>query len=124
MSSVNRSIQIGRFVKDPEMTYTKSEKARLTFTLAVDGYKEHTDFLPYCAWEKTAELIAKYCKKGDQVCVDGRLTQRSYENSDGNKRSIIEVVVDQVQFLGGKKKQDTPQEATPDNPFSDDDAPF
>ena len=92
---------IGRFGRDPEMRYTTSGKAVTSFSLGVnrDGKKDETDWINFVAWEKTAEVIAKYCHKGDLIGVTGSLMQRDYEDKNGNKRTVHEVRVNR----GGKK---------------------
>ena len=79
-----------------------------TFTVAVsrnytgaNGERE-TDFLNCVAWRKQAENIAKYCTKGSQVAVEGRIQTRSYDAQDGTKRYVTEIIADNVTFLGGR----------------------
>lgn len=115
---INKWIGIGRLTKDPELRYTQSGIAVSTFTLAVDngfGEKKQTAFIPVVAWRQTAELTANYLKKGSQVGLEGHLSTRSYDDKDGNKRFVMEVVADQVQFLDSKKS-DSSQE----DPFAKD----
>lgn len=96
---------IGRLGRDPDMRYTTSGKAVVSFSLGVnrDGKKDETDWINFVAWEKTAEVIAKYCHKGDLLGVTGSLMQRNYEDKDGNKRTVHEVRVNRIDFCGGKK---------------------
>ena len=95
----------GRLVKDVELRYTKTDKAVASFTLAVDrGGQDGCDFIPVTAWEKSAQFVDKYFKKGDMCLVSGKLTQRNYEDSNGNKRTAFEVVAKQIDFCGGKKE--------------------
>ena len=98
---------IGRLGKDPEMRYTTNGKAVVAFSLAVnrDGKKDESDWIDFVAWEKTAEVIAQYCHKGDLIGVTGNLQQRSWEK-DGQKRSVHEVKVNRIDFCGGGKKND------------------
>lgn len=95
---------IGRLGKDPEMRYTTGGKAVVQFSLAVnrDGKKDESDWINFVAWEKTAELIAQYCHKGDMIGVTGNLQQRIWEK-DGQKHSAHEVKVHRIDFCGGKK---------------------
>lgn len=105
MNTVNL---IGRLVRDNELKYTKSGKAVATNTLALDdGWedKKKSYFIPIVVWEKQAESLANYTNKGSKIAVNGKLTSRSYETQDGQKRTIIEVVANQyggIEFLDTK----------------------
>ena len=132
---MNFILLIGRLVRDPELRYTAQGTPVASFTLAVDrpfksanGEKE-TDFINCVAWRKTGETIANYLQKGRQVAVEGRLQVRSYETTDGQKRTASEVVVEQFRFLDSKKTDasagsgaDVPAEE--DNVTVPDDLPF
>ena len=105
---MNKAIIIGRLTKDPEMRTTTSGVNSTTFTVAVsrnytgaNGERE-TDFLNCVAWRKQAENIAKYCTKGTQVAVEGRIQTRSYDAQDGTKRYVTEIIADNVTFLSTK----------------------
>ncbi len=140
MPALNRVVLIGRMVRSPELKKTNSGVAVVSFTIAVDnitraGAEKTTSFIPCTSWNKTAELIARYCNKGSLVAIDGRLVQRSYEDRTGQKRSVVEVVAEQVQFLERKNSDDdypreSPYEDSRDNAIhegidsSDDDLPF
>ena len=102
---LNRIILIGRLTKDPELRYTNSGVAVAAFTLAVDrmrknqaGEKE-TDFINIVVWQKQAENCSQYLQKGRMAAVDGRLQIRSYENREGQKVRVAEVVAESVRFL-------------------------
>lgn len=102
---LNRVILIGRLTRDPELRYTNSGTAVATFALAVDrsrlnqaGERE-TDFINIVVWQKQAELCAQYLHKGRLAAVDGRLQIRSYENREGQKVNVAEVVAESVRFL-------------------------
>ena len=97
---------IGRLTKDPELKTTQSGKSVCSFSLAVDGVKD-TDFIDCVAWNKTAENLAKFKKKGEQIAITGRLTTRNYEDRNGNKRKAVEVTVNDLQFIGGKSNGET-----------------
>lgn len=103
--ALNKCIIQGRFTKDVELRYTKSNTPVATFTLAVDrrGKDEGTDFINCVAWNKSAEFVAKYFTKGSEAVVDGRLQMREWTDKDGNKRVSAEVVADNVYFCGSKK---------------------
>lgn len=105
---LNRVILIGRLTKDPELRYTPNGTAVTTFTLAVNrartsqtGERE-ADFINIVAWSKLADLCANYLKKGRQAAVEGRIQSRSYDNKEGKKVYVTEVVAENVQFLGSK----------------------
>lgn len=105
---MNKIMLIGRFTKDPELRYTKNGTAVASFTLAVsrrftnqNGERE-ADFFNCVAWNKTAEFIAQYFKKGQAIGLEGRLQVRSYEGNDGQRRWATEVVAEQVEFVGSK----------------------
>ena len=106
---MNKVILIGRLTKDPELKTTPSGVATTSFTVAVDrtfvnqqtGQRE-ADFINCVAWRKQAENISRYCFKGTQVAVEGRIQVRSYDAQDGSKRYVTEVICDNVTFLGSK----------------------
>jgi len=102
---LNRVILIGRLTQDPELRYTNSGTAVASFTLAVDrarasqnGERE-TDFINIVVWQKQAEHCAQYLHKGRLAAVDGRLQLRSYDNREGQKVRVAEIVADTVRFL-------------------------
>ena len=106
---MNKVILIGRLTKDPELKTTPSGTATTSFTVAVDrtfvnqqtGQRE-ADFINCVAWRKQAENISRFCKKGSQVAVEGRIQVRNYDAQDGTKRYVTEVICDNVTFLGSK----------------------
>lgn len=103
--ALNKVIMIGRLTKDPELRYTPNGVAVCQFTLAVDrpfanqNGERGADFIPVVAWKKVAENCANYLKKGSQVAVDGRIQTRNYENNEGRKVYVTEVIAESVQFL-------------------------
>jgi len=105
--------------KDPDLRFTSNQKPVCSFTIADNHYykgENQASFFNVVTWNKTAENCGKYLKKGSAVNVYGRLQQRSYEANDG-KRYIIEIIADTVEFLGGKKEQQSPQDPpAPDDP--------
>lgn len=112
MKMLNRVALVGRLTKDVELRRTGNGKAVASFTIAVNrnfktGDGQEADFLNIVAWGKVAENTANYCSKGSLVSVDGRLQSRTYENNQGQKVYVTEVVADSVQFLDTKKKTDT-----------------
>ncbi|WP_100374317.1 single-stranded DNA-binding protein [Bacillus sp. FJAT-45037] len=105
---LNRVVLVGRLTKDPELRYTPSGVAVANFTLAVNrafsnqqGERE-ADFLNCVVWRKPAENVANYLKKGSLAGVDGRIQTRSYDNNEGRRVYITEVVAESVQFLEPK----------------------
>lgn len=135
---MNRIVLVGRLTRDPEVKYTSSGVAVTNFGLAVDrrfrnaqGERE-TDFINIVAWRKTAELCGQYLSKGRQVAIEGTLQMRKYQTSQGENRTVYEVVADNVEFLGSKQDGGGPapshddSDAPPpsgDEP-EDDDLPF
>jgi len=101
---MNHVVIIGNLTRDIELKYTQSGKAVANFTLAVaDRFnKEKTDFLECVTWNKQAELCAQYLSKGKKAGVVGRISTRSYENKDGHKVKVTEIVVDEIEFLSPK----------------------
>lgn len=102
---MNKCIELGRLTKDPEIRYTTNGKVVATFTLAVDrefkndrGERE-ADFINCVAWGKAAELIGNSCGKGHRLCVEGRLQIRQYDDKNGQRRWITEVIVSGFDFV-------------------------
>ena len=105
---MNKVFLIGRLTRDPELRYTGSNVPVATFSLAVNrnftnqaGERE-ADFINIVVWRKQAENVKNYLSQGSQVAVDGRIQTRSYDDQEGNKRYVTEVVADNVEFLGSK----------------------
>ncbi|PWI56825.1 single-stranded DNA-binding protein [Sulfoacidibacillus thermotolerans] len=102
---LNRIILIGRLTQDPELRYTQSGTAVASFTLAVDRQRANqagdreTDFINIVVWQKLGELCAQYLRKGRLAAVEGRLQIRQYENKEGQRVRVAEVVADNVRFL-------------------------
>lgn len=107
---INRIVLVGRMTRDPELRRTNTGTAVTSFTLAVnrsiktaDG--QEADFINCVVWNKVAENVEQYCSKGSLVGIEGRLRSRSYDNAQGQKVYVTEVVCDSVQFLDTKKQQ-------------------
>ncbi|WAH36989.1 single-stranded DNA-binding protein [Alicyclobacillus dauci] len=103
---LNRVILIGRLTQDPELRYTNSGTPVASFTLAVDRQmrsgqngERQTDFINIVVWQKQAEIVSQYLQKGRLAAVDGRLQIRTYENREGQKVRVAEVVAESVRFL-------------------------
>jgi single-strand DNA-binding protein len=150
-NDLNRVMLVGRLTRDPDLRYAPSGTSVASFSIAnnrsytKNGEKtEQVSYFNCVAWGKLGEIIAEYCKKGKLIGLDGRLQQRSWEDKDGNKRSTVEVVVENFQFLspaaGGQSQAGNDFRSSSgnaeisrdagsmpdidDNPFSDDDIPF
>ena len=123
---MNKVILVGRLAQDPEVRYTQSGKAVASFNLAVNRYgqKDSADFIPIVAWEKLAEVIGNNLKKGAQVLVEGRMQVRSYETQEGQKRRVTEVIVQNIEFLGSKKSNESTPESFGDEVFPEEEIPF
>lgn len=105
---LNRVVLVGRLTKDPELKYTPNGVAVANFTVAVNrpfsnqsGERE-ADFINCVVWRKPAENLANYMSKGSLVGVDGRVQTRSFDNQEGNRVYVTEIVADSVQFLESK----------------------
>ncbi|WP_338541195.1 single-stranded DNA-binding protein [Paenibacillus tundrae] len=102
---LNRVILIGRLTRDPELRYTPAGVAVTQFTLAVDrpftsqGGEREADFIPVVTWRQLAETCANYLRKGRLAAVEGRIQVRNYENNEGKRVYVTEVIADNVRFL-------------------------
>lgn len=147
---INNAVLVGRVTKDIELKQTQSNKSVTQFILAVNrqfknanGERE-ADFINIVAWGKTAELLAQYVHKGSQIGVVGRIQTRNYENQQGQRVYITEVIAENFQMLESRNQQQgqqqsqatqqqtTQQQAKQSDPFAggtpmrlnDDDLPF
>ena len=141
--ALNKSIIMGRITHDLEVRQTPSGTAVLQFTVAVDrnyskdGGEKQTDFINCVAWRQTAEFIGRYFGKGRMIAVDGRLQTRTYEDKNGTKHYITELIVENANFTGEPKQgggnfnghngggfanqyQQTPQQTQQNNGFNGD----
>ena len=111
-ASLNKVILIGNLTGDPELRYTSGGTARTRFSIAVNRQykdasgqlKEEVTFVPIVTWGPQAENCANYLSKGRSVAVEGRLRIDSFENTEGERRKVVEVVATTVQFLGGPSR--------------------
>jgi single-strand DNA-binding protein len=106
---INKVILLGRLVKDPEVRNTQNNTMVCSFSLAVNRrFKQEgqpdADFINIVAWNKTAEFVAKYFAKGQQVAVVGRIQTRNYDDKDGKKVYVTEVVAEEVHFAESKRQ--------------------
>ena len=105
---MNKVVLIGRLTRDPELRYTGNNTPVATFSLAVDrGFsnqqgEREADFINIVVWNKQAENVKNYLTKGSQVGIDGRIQTRTYDDKDGQKIYVTEVVANNVEFLGSK----------------------
>lgn len=130
---MNKVILSGRLTADPELRYTGSGVAVTTYNLAVQrDYKNEngdyeTDFFRCVAWRKKAEFVANYLKKGRRALVVGQLRTRTYEDDEGNRRTVTEIQVENVEVIdwddNKKATEEKPRKAKSKNPFADAD-PF
>src|SRR5690625_1719865 len=137
---MNITVLVGRLTRDSELRYTQNGTAVDNFNLAVDrpfSKEKETDFINCVAWRKQAENLANYMKKGSRIGVDGRIQTRNYEDKDGKRIYVTEVVADNIQFLDSRnnsEKPDSPSQFSQANftkvesdlgqPVDDSDLPF
>ncbi len=130
---MNKVILMGRLTKDPETKYTQSNNLLVSnFNLAVnkrfkrEGAEVQADFIPIVAWSKTGEFCSKYFKKGVRIGVVGRIQTRNWEDDQGQKHYVTEVIAEEVYFADSKKEtsQDNPFGEPFDNQDSNEDLPF
>lgn len=114
MASLNKVMVIGNLGSDPEVRTTQGGTTVANFSVATtevrgsgDDRQEFTEWHRIVVWGRQAETCQQYLAKGRQVYLEGRLQTRSYEDREGVKRSVTEIVAQQVQFLGGKGANDT-----------------
>jgi single-strand DNA-binding protein len=124
---MNKVQLIGRLTKDPEIKMTSNQTKFCQFTLAVDrrfkdaNGQRQADFISCLAWRQTAEFIAKYFKKGNRIGVVGSIQVRSYDDQNGKKCFVTEVLIDEAEFVEstnkaedtGKKENEGPVETEP-----------
>ena len=138
---LNSVVLVGRLTKDPELRYTPNNQAVATFSLAVNrnfksqnGERE-TDFINCVIWRQQAENLANWAKKGALIGITGRIQTRNYENQQGQRVYVTEVVADSFQLLESKKDRENNSQPTVDShqnfarqaepmDISDDDLPF
>ena len=102
---MNKVTLIGRTTKEVELRTTTTGKSVATFTLAVNRFgREETDFLNIIVWGKQAENCQKYLHKGNRVALEGKIQTRSYDDQNGKKRYVTEIVAEYVEFIENKKE--------------------
>lgn len=131
---MNKVILIGRLTKDVELRYTQTNNTAVaSFSIAVNrkfvktGEERQADFFNIIAWNKLAENISKYLFKGNQVAISGRLETRSWDDQNGQKHYVTEVIAEEVDFIESKNKQNNEailNSTTPINKNDDDTSDF
>jgi single-strand DNA-binding protein len=126
---VNNLSVVGNLVADPDLRYTQSGIAQVSFRIGINRryqsggeWKQETTFLPCVCWADLAEAVAKELSKGQRVMVHGRLAQREYEGKDGQKRTITEIAVEEIgpSLKSARKAESQPKVSA--QRFDDDDA--
>lgn len=117
MANFNKVILMGNLCKDPELKYTPQGIAVMSNSLAInrkyksgEEMKKEVTFISIVIWGKIAEVVHQYCKKGSPLMVEGRLQTRTWEDTEGKKNYKTEVVVENIQLLGGKKEDSGPKQ--------------
>ena len=127
---MNKVILMGRLTKDPDIRYTQTNNIMVaSFSLAVNRRftkegEQQADFINIVAWNKTAEFVSKYFKKGQQVAVVGRIQTRNYEDDKGIKHYITEVIAEEVYPIWNKTKDEQNKNQLEDFELEQDDLPF
>lgn len=109
---LNKTIIMGRLTADPELKSTQSGTSVTQFTVAVDrgyvkpGEERQTDFISCVAWKQSAEFICKYFGKGRMIAIEGRLQSRTYDDKNGTKHYVTELIVEQASFTGEPKQEE------------------
>ena len=109
---LNKAILMGRLTRDPELRYTQNNIPVVSFSIAVDrnyskGQERQTDFIDIVAWRRTAEFVSQWFSKGSMIVVVGSIQSRRWQDKDGNNRTSIEVVADEVQFGESKRSRES-----------------
>ena len=117
MANINTVSLTGRLVRGVELRATANGMSVANVAIAVSDYKDNTSFIDLVFFSKTAEIASEYLSKGSHIGITGRLQQRSWEDKEGNKRSTIEVVVNELELP--PKSAGTPQEDTGDSVLLD-----
>ena len=110
MASFNKVILMGNMVANPELKSTPDGVSVCSFRIAVgrsyvkSGEQQQTDFIDIVAWRSTAEFVAKYFNKGKAILVCGAVQSRNWQDRDGNKRTTVEVIADEISFAGNARE--------------------
>lgn len=109
---MNKAILMGRLTRDPELRMTANQIPVCSFTLAVDrrfknaNGERQTDFIPIVAWRQQAEFASKYFRKGSRMAVVGNIQTRSWDDAEGKRHSVTEVIADEIYFTESKKSSE------------------
>ena len=119
---MNKVVLIGRLSRDPELRHTSNNTPVCQINVAVSrpvaqGKEPETDFINVTVWNKQAENLVKYVKKGNQIAIEGRIQTRSYDNEEGKKIYVIEVLANHIEFIGNNSNK-TNDNQTQDNKTS------
>ena len=107
---MNKVILVGRLVREPEVKTTQGNIEVCSYVIAVDrrfkaaNGERQSDFISCVAWRQLATLLGKYCHKGDRIGITGNLQARSYDDANGKKVYVTEVIVDEIEFLETTKR--------------------
>ena len=96
---MNQVILIGNVGKDPETTHTQNGKQVTKFSIATQESKDLTEWHNIVTWEKTAQIVEQYVRKGSKIAATGRISTRQWEDKDGNKRYTTEIIADRIELL-------------------------
>lgn len=107
---MNKVVLIGRLSRDPELRYTSNNTPVCQINVAISrpvsqGKEPETDFINVTVWNKQAENLVKYVKKGNQIAIEGRIQTRSYDNEEGKKVYVTEVLANNVEFIGNNSNK-------------------
>ena len=123
MADLNKVILIGRITADPELKQTQGGVSVCSFNIAInrrfkgENGQQDVDFISIVAWRQQAEFVCKYFKKGQAILVCGQLQTRSYTDKQNNKRTTVEVVADEVSFVGNKESSTEAKNEAPTQPY-------
>lgn len=122
---MNKVFLIGRLSRDPELRHTTSGMPVCQINVAISrpvgqGKEAETDFINVVVWNKQAENVSKYLAKGRQIAIEGRIQTRNYDNNEGKRVYVTEVIASNVEFLGSANDQTRNTQQFNDNPFDTD----
>ena len=127
---MNKVELIGRLTKEPELKFTANQTAFCNFTIAVDrrfkdaNGQRQADFINCVAWRQTAQFIAKYFHKGNKIALSGSIQTRSFDDQNGQKRFVTEVIIDEAEFVESQPQaQQEPSQPAPEPQTQQEDMP-